>query len=74
MEHDLDNGKNLKLVLSTFEQLPGLSIRANSTVMGRQRISILNMRVFLDAKRAVFLLNTWVFPCTIGNYQIVTGN
>jgi hypothetical protein len=69
MEHDLEKAKNLKLILSAFEQLFGLKInfRVNCIVLARLKIRPSCMRNYLDATWASFQLGIWGFRFTFGD-------
>ena len=58
MDHDIEQAKKLKLLLSVFEQLSGLKINfheSNSSAMERQKDWKINMRKFLDARLGIIL-------------------
>jgi hypothetical protein len=58
IKHDLVQAKNLKLVLSAFEQLSGLKkvfTKGNYTAMGRPKTWSLSMHAYLAARRATLL-------------------
>jgi GTP cyclohydrolase II len=54
MEHNIEQAKNMKLLLSAFEQLSGLKlifIKVKSSVLGKTRITNRNMNNYLDVKK-----------------------
>ena len=58
MDHDIEQAKNLKLLLSVFEQLLGLKINfheSNSSAMERQKDWKINMQKFSDARLGITL-------------------
>ena len=70
MEHDLDKGRNLKLILSAFEQLSGLKInfhKANCFASVRLKTRLLSMLIYSDVSGVNFLLGIWVYQYTTGD-------
>jgi hypothetical protein len=70
MEHDLEKAKNLKLLLSAFEQLSGLkstSIKVNCIVLARPKIIPSRMLSYSAATRVSFQLGIWVSRFTFGD-------
>jgi hypothetical protein len=65
MEHDLEQAKNMKIILCAFEQLSGLKINFHKSelffAMGRQRSTWNNIHKSLDVEWVIFLLDTWVY-------------
>jgi hypothetical protein len=60
MEHDIDKAKNMKLLLSAFEQLSGLKINFHKNkffVLAKSRIMNCNMNNYLGVRKEHTLLN-----------------
>ena len=68
MEHDLEHAKNLKLVLSTFEQLSGPKINFHKRNLRP------SMLCSLGANQSVPHLNTLASLCIIESFLIVIGS
>jgi hypothetical protein len=64
LEHDLEQAKNLKIILCAFEQLSGLKINFHKSELFcyGERIIWTNTHKFLDVKWDIFLSYIWVFP------------
>ena len=65
MEHDLEQAKNMKIILCAFEQLSGLKINFHESefffAMERQRSTWNNIHKSLDVEWVIFLSDTWVY-------------
>jgi hypothetical protein len=60
MDNNLEKARNMKLLLSAFEELSGLkitSIKVKSFVSGRSMIMNRNKNNYLDVRKDHFLLN-----------------
>lgn len=56
MDHDIEKAKNLKLILSTFEQLSGLKINfinLNFSALEKLKKMPLNMQRYSDARKVI---------------------
>ena len=76
MELDIEKAKNMKLILSAFEQLSGLKINFHKSELfcfGGAQDDISCMPSFLVAGRVSFLLSIWVFRFIIGDLQLLNG-
>jgi hypothetical protein len=70
MDHNLDQERNMKLLLSFFNSYLVLrltSIKVKSSTLGKLRMMNCNMRNFLDVRETHTPLNIWEFLCTIEN-------
>jgi hypothetical protein len=75
MGHDIDKAKNMKLLLSAFEQLSGLkstSIKVKSFVLVKPRSMNYSMNNYLDARNDHSCLIIYEFLCIIESLIIRT--
>jgi hypothetical protein len=66
MEHNIDKAKNMKLLLSAFEQLSGLKISFHKSEIfhfGYERIMNCSTNNYLDVKKDHTHLNIYEFLC-----------
>ena len=70
MDHDLDEARNLKLLLCAFEELSGLKINFHKSELfcfgDAAEYMHLSMLTFLDASSGSSRFGIWIFPYTIG--------
>ena len=77
IDHDLEQAKNLKLLLCAFEQLFGLKINFHKSEFFFATERLKRCKIFILISLVVMLgnilLNIWVFQCTIESYSILSG-
>jgi hypothetical protein len=76
MEYDLDNAKNLKLILSAFEHLSGLKINFHKSELfcfGEALDHANRMPSCSDAIKVNFQLGIWVSQFIFGDLQMLNG-
>jgi hypothetical protein len=77
MEHDLENARNLKLILAAFEHLLGLnffSIKVSCFALVRRKTRLAFMPTCSDVGKANFQLGTWGFCFIIRDTLLSNGN
>jgi hypothetical protein len=77
MDHNIEKVKTLKLILLAFEQTSGLKFNFHkSEIFALEELKkmSLNMSRYLDASKAIFQSDIWVFQYTIRDSQMRNGN